>query len=114
MGGSRLGGVGWAAGPGGVREADPGGAGGPASGLAGSVPSAGPAAQERTRPRRDDDPVVSRIDKLRSELADVSRRYRKAKPEERPAIAARMTPVLDEIAALVKRLESGSAQAAVR
>jgi hypothetical protein len=80
----------------------------------GSVPSTGPAAQERSRQKRDDDPVVSRIDKLRSDLADVARRYRKAKAEERPALASRMVPLLDEMGSLVSRLGSRSAQDGVR
>jgi hypothetical protein len=80
----------------------------------GSVPSAGPGAQERTRPKRDQDPVVMRIDRLRSDLDDVARRYRKAKAEERPALAGQMVPVLEEIAPLLARLKSGSAQGAVQ
>jgi hypothetical protein len=80
----------------------------------GSVPSAGPVAQERSRPTRDDDPVVSRIDKLRSDLGDVARRYRKAKAEQRPELASRMVPLLDEIGSLVSRLGSRSAPDAVR
>ena len=80
----------------------------------GSVPSAGPAAQEHARPKRDDDPVVSRIDRLRSDLADIARRYRKVKAEERPALAKRLVPVLDEMTAELKRMESGSTQGGVR
>jgi hypothetical protein len=80
----------------------------------GSAPSAGPGAQERTRPKRDDDPVVARIDRLRSDLADVAKRYRKAKAEERPALAGRMVPVLEEIGSLVAQLESEPSQGGVR
>ena len=80
----------------------------------GSVPSSGPGAQERTRPKRDLDPVMAHIDRLRSDLDDVARRYRKAKADERPALAVQMVPVLEEIAPLMARLKSASAQGAVQ
>lgn len=72
----------------------------------GSIPSTGAAVRDRHRLQRDDDPVLARIERIRSDLADVAKRYRKARSPDRDAMAQRITARLEEISAQVARLES--------
>lgn len=76
----------------------------------GSVPSSGPAAQQRERPTREQDPVLAQLERIRADLATVAKRYRKARETERRELARRLGPALDEIAASVARLEPAAQQ----
>jgi hypothetical protein len=69
-----------------------------------TVPTQGPAARERTQARDADDPVLVQVERLRRNLADLGQRYRKAKGEEREALARRAQPLLDEIALRLRDL----------
>ena len=49
--------------------------------------------------------MATRIERIRTDLGELSRRYRKSKGEERAELARRLAPRLEEIASLVARLE---------
>lgn len=72
----------------------------------GSIPGTGAVARDRQRLQRDDDPVLAQIERIRGDLADVAKRYRKARNADREAMAQRITARLEEISAQVARLES--------
>lgn len=71
-----------------------------------TVPTQGPAARERTERGDAADPVLVQVERLRRDLADLSRRYRKAKDPERAALARQAQPVLDEMALRLRDLSS--------
>jgi hypothetical protein len=72
-----------------------------------TVPTQGPAARERTE-READDPVLVQVERLRRDLADLGRRYRKAKGDERDALAQRAQPLLDDMALRLRDLTTPS------
>lgn len=71
-----------------------------------TVPTQGPAARERTERGDPADPVLVQVERLRRDLADLGRRYRKAKGAEQDALARRAQPVLDEMASRLRDLSS--------
>jgi hypothetical protein len=73
-----------------------------------TVPTTGPAARERSE-RPDEDPLLVQVDRLRRDLAELGRRYRKAKGEERASLARRAQPLLDQMASVLRDLAAGDA-----
>lgn len=78
-----------------------------------SVPSGGPAARERSARTAEDDLTVQ-VERLRRDLAELAKRYRKAEGDERSALARRAMPLLDRMASdlrdLSERKNSGNPQ----
>jgi len=72
-----------------------------------TVPMTGPAAQERSE-RTADDPVLVEVERIRRELADFAKRYRKAKGDDREALSRSVPPALEEIRARVLALGGSS------
>jgi hypothetical protein len=73
-----------------------------------TVPTTGPAARERTE-RPDEDPLLVQVDRLRRDLAELGKRYRKAKGEERASLARRAQPLLDQTASALRDLAANEA-----
>ncbi|HET9315509.1 MAG TPA: hypothetical protein VFQ51_07945 [Vicinamibacteria bacterium] len=71
-----------------------------------TVPTSGPAARERSE-RPEEDPLLVQVDRLRRDLAELGKSYRKAKGPERESIARRAQPVLDQIAFALRDLSAG-------
>jgi hypothetical protein len=69
-----------------------------------TVPAQGPAARSGVAAREADDAVLVQVERLRRDLADLSRRYRKAKGAERDALAQRAQPLLDRMAMALREL----------
>ena len=68
-----------------------------------TVPTRGPAAQERIE-RSAEDPVLVEVERIRRDLADFAKRYRKAKGAERETLSRSVSPALEEIRARVLAL----------
>jgi hypothetical protein len=73
-----------------------------------TVPTTGPAARERSE-RPDEDPLLVQVDRLRRDLAELGKRYRKATGEERASLARRAQPLLDQTASALRDLAAGEA-----
>ena len=71
-----------------------------------TVPATGPAARERSE-RPDEDPLLVQVDRLRRDLAELGKAYRKAKGEERESLARRAQPILDQMAFALRDLPAG-------
>jgi len=83
----------------------------PAAGVAqvpghSTVPTTGPAARERSE-RPGEDPLLVQVDRLRRDLAELGKTYRKAKGAEREALARRAQPILDQMASALRDLSAG-------
>jgi hypothetical protein len=74
-----------------------------------TVPTTGPAARERTE-RPEEDPLLVQVDRLRRDLAELGKSYRKAKGAERGSLARRAQPVLDQMASALRDLSEGRPQ----
>ena len=74
-----------------------------------TLPTTGPAARERTE-RPEEDPLLVQVDRLRRDLAELGKSYRKAKGPERETLARRAQPLLDQMASALRDLSEGRPQ----
>ena len=75
-----------------------------------TLPTTGPAARERGGRPAEDDAVLVQVDRLRRDLADLGKRYRKARDEERQVLARRAQPLLDDMASRLRELTADSSE----
>jgi hypothetical protein len=68
-----------------------------------TLPTTGPAARERTE-RPEEDALLVQVERLRRDLAELGKRYRKAKGGERESLARRAQPLLDQMASSLREL----------
>ena len=68
-----------------------------------TLPTTGPAARERVE-RPEEDPLLVQVERLRRDLAELGKRYRKAKGADREVMARRAQPLLDQMASSLRDL----------
>jgi hypothetical protein len=73
-----------------------------------SLPTTGPAARERSSARPAEDDLQVQVERLRRDLSDLARRYRKVQGEERAALAQRAMPLLERMASELKDLSAAA------
>ena len=76
-----------------------------------TLPTTGPAARERYEAHpRPEDAVLDRVDRLRKELDDFGKRYKKLKDEERTAKDREIAALLEELSERVVKLKAAAGE----